>query len=169
MSNESNTALSSTSYFWLHLAMLASGIAGLALAHRVADWTRDGSSIDVMTRTSVTAVVSLVVVARATFVLVSAASSDAHRVFRARHLLACAVLLLLPAVGTTAALLFGAPLEQLLSHGQITGGDIADVATGVAAVICGVGALMALVGSWDARHAERHWHRSLHLPHRREP
>lgn len=167
MSTEPRSALSSTRYFWLHLALLACGIGGLVLAHRVASWQRDGSGIDTVAGTSAVAIVSLGVVARSVFVIVSTASSDAHRVFRSRHLFTCAVLLLVPASATTAALVLGAPLEQLLSHGRITGGDIADVATGFAAVICAVGALTALVGSWDARHAERHWHHSLHLPHRR--
>ncbi len=60
------------------------------------------------------------------------------------------------------------PFDKLFAHGRITGEDIVDVGMVTAALSCLVGAGVALAGAWDRMHAERHWHRSLHLHGRRQ-
>ena len=167
MSTEPNPDPLRKHSFWLQLALLGTGMAGLFLSQRSTTWYDDGSTRSALLQTVALVLASLALIARSTYVIVTSALSDAYRVFRARHLLACAVVLLAAAVVLTGSLIMRGPLGELLARGRITGSDIADVATGAAAIICGVGALSALVGSWDAAHEERDWHRSLHFPHRR--
>lgn len=167
MSTEPSNVLRRKHSFWLQLVLLSTGIAGLWLSHRSATWYGDSSTRNAVLQTSAIVLVSLAVVARTTQVIVTSAHSDAYRVFRARHLLTCGAVLLGTAILLTGSLILREPLGRLLSRGRVTGGDIADVATGAAAVVCGVGAVVALVGAWDAAREERHWYRSLHSHHRR--
>jgi hypothetical protein len=170
MSTKTTTTLRSpTRYFWLQLVALVAGLASLLLAHHL---TRqlDGSTAGSTFATVVVMLVvtlSLAVVWRAVHVIVTSAFSDAYRVFRSRHLLACGALLSFVAAAEAAALIRRGPFGKFFAHGRITGEVIVDVATVVAAVVCLVGAGVALTGAWERMHEERDWHRTLHL-HRRQ-
>ena len=60
------------------------------------------------------------------------------------------------------------PFDKLFAHGRITAEDIVDVGIVIAAFVCWVGAGVAITGAWDTLHAERNWHRTMHLRgHRR--
>lgn len=170
MATGTTTDLASTSYLGVQLAMLATGLGTLLVAHTVARGTNDA----VTGATPATVIVllpavllALAAVARSTFVIVTSGHSDAHRVFRCRHLFTTATLLLVVAVAAAAGLVVHDPFDKLFSHGRITGEDIVDVSILIAALICMFGAGVAFTGAWDRLHAERHWHRSLHLYSRR--
>jgi hypothetical protein len=168
---EPTTALSPTRYFWLQLAVLTAGFGVLVVVHEITRRMHDGPTSPTLVMAAVVMVsvsASLVAVARSTYVIVTAAFSDAHRVFRSRHLLLCAVLLLaVTAIGAGTVIVHD-PFDKLFAHGRITGEDITDVGIVLAAVVCGVGAGVALTGAWDTLHEERHWYRSVHLRgHRR--
>jgi len=152
---EPSAELSRKRYFWVQLALLVAGIVGLRLSHQVATM---GSA----TRWTAALVAgSLIAVARSTYVIVASAFSDAYRVFRFRHLLACGALLGSAAVVVGSLVMHG-QFDRLLAHGRITGEDIADLGSVVATFACVFGAVCASVGAWDALHEERHWDRSLH-------
>jgi hypothetical protein len=171
MSVEPTAQLSPTRYFWLQLAALTAGFGVLVVVHEITRRMHDGRTgpSPVMAAVVIVSVsASLAVVARSTYVIVTAAFSDAYRVFRSRHLLLCAVLLLAVTVVAVGAVMVHDPFDKLFAHGRITGEDIADVGIVFAAVVCGVGAGVALTGAWDTLHEERHWYRSMHLRgHRR--
>ena len=148
------------------LSLLTAGVCGLWLVHHLP------ASIDVAGRsatisTAVVVAVAVAAIGRGTQVSVTRGFSDLHRVFRSRHLLACAAVLsvagflaVLPAATTR-------PFSHLFAYGQITGEELADVGSLTGAMICTVAAIVTAVGSWDASHDERHWHRSLGAGDRR--
>jgi hypothetical protein len=100
-------------------------------------------------------------------VIVTSAFSDAYRVFRARHLAFCAALLLGLGAVTAAVMVLHDPYDKLFAHGMITAEDIVDAGAVIAALVCWVGAGVAITGAWDASRAERNWHHTLHLYSRR--
>jgi hypothetical protein len=155
---ETTTDVSPTRYFWLQLGALAAGLGLLVLAHHVTRWR------DVTVVVVAMALTSLAVVARTVQLMVAAAFSDAHRIFRTRHLLACATLLFVVAAGTAGVVLVRGPFGKLFAHGRIGGEDVVDVAGFGAAVVCMVGAGVALSGAWERMHVERDWMRTLHRP-----
>ncbi len=161
--------MASTRYFWMQLTALAAGLGGLFLAHHVTrrlDESAAGTTF--VTALAMLAVMaSLGVIARAVYVIVTSAFSDAHRVFRTRHLIACAALLFVVALGEAGVMFWRGPFDNLFAHGSFTGEDIVDVATAVATVVCIVGAVVASIGAWDRMHEERNWHLTLHLHSRR--
>lgn len=168
MSTEPTTGVSPTRYFWLQLAALGAGFAALFLAHDVVR-RQEVSPAGTTFSTAVVIVVAsaaLAVVGRAVYVIVASAFSDAHRVFRTRHLLVCGMLLSVVSVGGIGALIAHDPFDKLFAHGMITGEDIIDAATAIASGACMVGAGVAAIGAWDRSHEERNWHRTLY-PHSR--
>jgi len=167
---EPTTAVSPTRYFWIQLAALGAGLGGLCLAHLVAQRLADSGSGSTFTRamTMLLVAASLGVVVRAVYVIVTSAFSDAHRVFRTRHLMACGALLFVAAACAVGALVAWGPFDTLFAHGSFTGEDIVEMAAVVATVVCMVGAGAASIGAWDMMHEERNWHRTLLLhSHRR--
>lgn len=168
MSMEPTTEVSPTRYFWLQLAALGAGLGVLFLAARVTSQLDDSGGATFSTAVvMLVASIALAVVGRAVYVIVTSAFSDAYRVFRTRHLVVCGAILFVIAVGATGALVARGPYEKLFAHGRITGEDIVDTATAVAAVVCMVGAGVASIGAWDRMHEERNWHRTLHRHNRR--
>jgi len=167
MSTEPNADRFRKHSFWLQLTLLAAGIGVLWLSQRSATWHADASTRRAVLQTSAVVLVSLAAVARSTYVMVTSALSDAYRVFRSRHLLAVALVLLGTAIVVTGSLVMGDPFAEFFAHGHITSGAVAGVGSGAIALVCGVGALVALVGAWEAVREEKHWYRSLHLHHRR--
>ncbi len=143
------THFSGQRYFWVHLALLGAGTVGLCLAHRMAATSRP--------LTIGFAAVSLLIVGRAVGTIVNGGFSDAYRVFRARHLLACSIALLASTVLTVGPLVADEPFGRLFAHGRITAAEFADVGSMVAVVTCAVGAVVTSHGAWDARRDERHW------------
>jgi hypothetical protein len=171
MATGSTTELSSTRYLGVQLATLGTGLGTLLVAHTI---TR-GMNDSVTGATPTTVIVLLLViplaltaVARSTFVIVTSGHSDAHRIFRCRHLFATGALLLAVGGAIIASMVVHDPFDKLFAHGRITGEDIVDVGLVAAGLICMFGAGVAFTGAWDRLHAERHWHRSLHLYGRRQ-
>ena len=169
MSTETTNLRSPTSYFWPQLAALAAGLGALFLAHHVTRRLDDSAAGTTFTTAVLILVISLslAVIWRAVHVIVTSAFSDAYRVFRSRHLLACGGLLLFVAAAEAGTVIQRGPFDKFFAHGRITGEVIVDVATVVAALVCMVGAGVALTGAWDRRYEERNWHRTLHLYSRR--
>jgi hypothetical protein len=166
MSMEPTTERSPTRYVWLQLVMLSAGIGALVVAHTITRRMTDaatGATLPTLAALLVVLPLALGAVARSTYVLVTSGFSDAYRIFRSRHLFTSGALLF--AIGTAAAvsMVVHDPFEKLFAHGRITGEDIVDVGIVIAALTCLVGAGVAFTGAWDRLHAERHWHRSLHL------
>jgi hypothetical protein len=162
MPTESSKRLSRKHYFWLQLAQASTGLVGLWLSHRIARWGDDNtSSRNVALVTAALVGASLAAVGRSTQIMVTSAFSDSYRVFRSGHLLACSVVLFAGSAFAASSVVHE-PFARLLSYGQITGEEIADVGTMVAVAICTVGAVVTAVGAWDCFQDERHWHRSLH-------
>ena len=171
MATGTTTELSSTRYFGLQLATLGTGLGALVVAHTITRETNDS----VTGATPTTAIVLLLViplalaaVARSTYVIVTSGHSDAHRIFRSRHLFTTGALLLAVGAAIAASMVVHDPFDKLFAHGRITGEDLVDVGLVAAALICLFGAGVAFTGAWDRLHAERHWHRSLHLHGRRQ-
>ncbi len=169
MLTETTTPVSPTRYFWLQLIALAAGLGTLLLAQRVTGRLDDSTASTTFTTVAVMLVAagSVAVVARAVYVIVTSAFSDAYRVFRTRHLLVCGSLLLAVAASEAGLLLWRGPFDSFFAHGRITGEVIIEVATVMAALVCMVGSGVALTGAWERRHVERNWHRTLHLYSRR--
>jgi len=169
MSMELTTAVSPTRYFWIQLVALGAGLGGLCLAHLVAQRLADSGGGTTFTRamTMLLVTASLGVVIRAVYVIVTAAFSEAHRVFRTRHLMACGALLFVAAAVAAGALIAWGPFDTLFAHGRFTGEDIVEMAAVVATVVCMVGAGAASIGAWDMMQEERNWHRTLLLHSRR--
>lgn len=160
MTSEPRIQLSGTSYVWLQAGLLTVGVAGLWISHYIGTWY-DASAPGVTFTVSVAVAGSVGVVGRATRVIVNSAFSDFYRVFRSRHLLACSVLLLAAAIAVTVPLIIHTPFGELFAHGAITSGEVADLGSACAIVICTIGAVVAATGAWDVLHDERHWYRSL--------
>jgi hypothetical protein len=166
---EPTATLSPTRYFWLRLLLLAAGFGALVAAHGFARRLDDSvaRSRPAMTVVIVVAVASVAIVARSVHVIVTSAFSDAYRVFRARHLFFCFTLLFAGGAVAAGAMVLHHPFDKLFAHGQITGEDVVDVGIVIAALVCWVGAGVAITGAWDAVRAERNWHHTLHLYSRR--
>lgn len=162
-STESGNRLSGTRYFWLQLVHLGAGIFGLWLAHQIA-MSGEATRRSVTLWTAGLVAVSLAMVGRAVRIIVNSAFSDSHRVFHCRHLVACSLVLFAGAALVIGPLLVHEPFERLVAHGRITAGEVADIASLLAATMCTVGAVVTSLGAWDARHDERHWYRSVHGP-----
>jgi hypothetical protein len=165
----SPTELSPTRYFWLRLALLGAGLGVLVLTHRVTGQLDDSVATDTSAVIGglVVVALALALVARSAHVIVTSAFSDAYRVFRARHLAVCAALLLGIGALTAAMMVVHDPFDKLFAHGRITAEDIVDAGIVTAALVCWIGAGVAITGAWDASRAERNWHRTLHLYSRR--
>lgn len=141
----------------------------MLLAHHVTrrlDDPADGTAFATAVSILVVAA-TLGIVARAVYVIVTSAFSDSYRVFRARHLTLCTVLLFAVAAGQAGMVFWRGPFDTLFAYGRIAPGDLVDAATVIAAVVCMVGAGVASIGAWDRMHEERNWHRTLHLHSRR--
>jgi hypothetical protein len=169
MATREPSELSRTRYFWLRLVLLGAGLGVLALTHHVAE--RLDTSVAagrgaVMGGLGAVAL-ALALAARSVHVIVTSAFSDAYRVFRARHLAFCAALLFGIGALTTTVMVAHDPYDKLFAHGRITAEDIVDAGVVIAALVCWVGAGVAITGAWDASRAERNWHRTLHLYSRR--
>lgn len=158
MPTETITDASPTRYFWRWLAALVAALGVLLLAHRLGGRTGVASLV---------ALAALGLVGRAVHVIVTSAFSDAHRIFRTRHLLTCAALLSVVGAGEAVLVLDRGPFGKLFAHGTITGADVVDIVTLIAALVCLVGAGVALAGALERMHVERNWHRTLHLHSRR--
>jgi hypothetical protein len=153
--------VSPTRYFWAQLGVLGAGFTALFLARDVA-WRLDGPVARADTATALTLAVvaaALAAVGRAVYVIVTAGFSDAHRVFRSRHLLMCGVLLAAVALGAAGAVFARGPFGELFAYGMITGEDIVDAGTFGATLVCLVGAGVAASGAWDRMRIERNWSR----------
>jgi len=169
MSTKPTSELSPTTYFWLRLALLGAGLGVLVLTHRVTAQLDDPAATGrrAVIGGLVVVALALALVARSVQVIVTSAFSDAYRVFRARHLAFCASLLLGIGAVTAAVMVVHDPFDKLFAHGRITAEDIVDASVVIAALVCWVGAGVAITGAWDASHAERNWHHTLHLYSRR--
>lgn len=141
------TSIEPRSERWHQLIQLALGLAGIWLGYEIATWASDPGTISVRLWTLAVVVFGLVQVGRAVSRFVVSVSSRQARVFRCRHLAACGVGLLAAAVALVALLLARGPLSSMLSHGSITGTDIADVGFVVAAGFCLVGAITAFTAA----------------------
>jgi hypothetical protein len=159
-------AISPTGYVRVHVMSLAAGFGTLFAAREFARWLNDpvGSGALRSLWISVPIVVSAVLVWRTVHVIVSSAFSDAHRVFRTRHLGVCALLLFVLAGGAAGAVFARGPFDTLLAHGVLTGEAIADAAILVSTVVCLLGGTVAASGAWERRNLERDWHRALDCP-----
>jgi hypothetical protein len=169
MYTETTTAVSPTRYFWLQLTALAAGLGALFFAHHVTRRLEDSTASTTFATVVVILVTagSLALIGRAVYVIVTSAFSDAYRVFRTRHLLFCGALLFAVAASEAWLLIWRGPFDKFFAHGKITGEVIVEVSTVLAALVCMVGAGVALTGAWERRHVERNWHRTLHLYSRR--
>jgi hypothetical protein len=169
MSMKPTSDLSPTRYFWLRLALLGAGLGVVALTHRVAGRLDDSvaSGRSAMAAVFLIVALSVAVVGRSVHVIVVSAFSDAYRVFRARHLAVCAALLLGIGALTAIVMVVHDPFDKLFAYGRVTAEDIVDAGVVIAALVCLVGAGVAITGAWDASHAERNWHHTLHLHSRR--
>lgn len=161
--------LSRTRYFWLRLILLGVGLGVLVLSHRVTEQLDASVAAD---RGAVigglgAVALALTLAARSVHVIVTSAFSDAYRVFRARHLAFCATLLFGIGALAATAMVMHDPYDKLFARGSITAEDIVDSGVMIVALVCWVGAGVAITGAWDASRAERNWHRTLHLHSRR--
>jgi hypothetical protein len=161
MPSSSSNRLSGKHYFWLYLGLASAGLTGLRLSHQIAGWSEGPSSRSMALETAAAVAVSLAILCRATLVIVTSAFSDKYRVFHSRHLFACSLVLFAGAAFAVGPAVHE-PFARLFSHGRITGGEIADIGSTVAAAICTVGAVVTAMGAWDAFGDERHWQRSVH-------
>ena len=159
MSTGPSARLFGRQHFWVRLVLLVVGIGGLRLSHQIASGTTTS-------RTAALVAVALAAVVWSTWAIVVSALSGAYRVFRSRHLLVCAALLGSAAVMISSLVVHG-PFDRLFAHGRITGEDVADFGSVLAAFVCAVGTAIAATGAWEAMSEERHWHRSPypHNPH----
>jgi hypothetical protein len=147
---------SPTRYVWRWLTAMAGGLGALLVAD------------DRVGRLHVVGVLvvaaAVAIVGRSVHVIVTQAFSDARRVFRARHLAACAAVLLATGAFVTVFVVAGEPFRHVFAHGHVTGADLVDAAMVVTALVSLVGAGVAATGAWDARQLERNWYRALPAP-----
>lgn len=151
--------LSGTRYFRLQLLMLGAGLGVLWLAHAIAAADTNPTRPDI--GNSALVVLAAAMIGRASQVLAYSAFSESYRVFRARHLLGCSILLVATATVAVAPLLLHEPFARFFAYGRITGGEIADLGSIAGLMVCLVAAAVTAIGAWDARHDERHWYRAL--------
>ena len=156
---------SPTRYVWTQLATLAAGIGVLVVAHQIAHRVGDpakGADARALIVSIVVVSAAVASMARANYVIVTSGFSEAHRVFRARHLFACATLLFVVASITLGWVIAHDAFRGFFAHGRVTGEDVVDVGLLAASLISMVGAGSALSGSWDSLDEERHWSRHLY-------
>ena len=151
------TAIESRAERWRQLLQLALGLAAIWLGYEITTWASDPGTRNVRLWTLAVVVFGLAQVGRAVAHFVVSISARQARVFRCWHLTSCGVGLLAVAVGLVTLLLIRGPLTDLLAHGTITGGDIADVGFVVAAGFCLVGALTAVVAAVAEFRSQRAW------------
>jgi hypothetical protein len=159
VSAETPPAVSSTHYLRSQLAVLVAGVGALIVGHHVVrQLDGSGSGSAVMTKLLIVALMSSVaLVGRAVYVIVTSAFSDAYRVFRSRHLLFCGAMLFAMAAAQTGAMVERGSFGTLFAYGRMTGQDIVDAATVLAALVCLFGAGVAFTGAWDRMQVERNW------------
>jgi hypothetical protein len=137
------TAIESRAERLRQLMQLALGLAGMWLAYEIATWADDPGTTSVRLWTLAVVVFGLAQIGRAVSRFVVSVSARQARVFRCSHLVSCGVVLLAVAVALVTLLLRRGPLTDLLAHGGITGGDIADLGFVIAAGFCLAGGQMA--------------------------
>lgn len=142
---------------WRQLEQLALGGAAIWLGYEIATWARDPDTVSVRVWTSVVVLFGLYHVGRAVSRFVVSVSSRQARVFRCRHLAVCGICLLAVVAALVSVLLDRGPLSSVLSHGSITGRDIADLGFVVAAGFCLVGAITAFVAAFAEFRSEHAW------------
>lgn len=142
---------------WHQLAQLAVGVGAIWLGHETASWASDPAKPSVRLWTLAVVVFGVIQVGRAMSRFFLSVSSRQARIFRCRHLAACGVCLLVVVVALTSSLLARGPLLGVLSHGSITGTDIADVGFVLAAGLCLVGAITAFIAAFEHFRSQRAW------------
>ena len=167
MRTQTTTTRSAPGRQWSPPLMLAGATGALVSAHElVAD--RSAGSGGPPFAIALGVAVALAAVTRAIYVIVTTASSDTFRVFRAPHLFLRAAALFAIGAAVAVVMVIHEPFGDFFSHARISGETIVDVGILVAAALFLVGAGAAFSAAWEARHDERNWHRSLHLHgHRR--
>jgi hypothetical protein len=153
------TSIESRVERWRQLVQLAQGLAAVWLGHEIATWADDPATTSVRLWTSTVVLFGLFGVGRALSQFIVSVSSRQAQVFRCQHLAACGVCLLGVTVALVSVLLARGPLGSVLSHGSITGRDIADVGFVIAAGFCGVGALTAFIAAFAELRSEHAWRR----------
>jgi hypothetical protein len=165
MTTEAITDVSPTVSFLVHVAGLGAGLGALVVAHEVIR-RQDDPAATATAATLVLVMLGVAGVGRAVHAIISSASSDARRVFRARHLMVCGALLYFVTGGIAGALIapgaFGSPLQRGVGSETIVG-----VGALAAALVCLVGAGFATARAAERFPAERNWQRALHEQHSR--
>jgi hypothetical protein len=151
------TSIEPRSERWHQLLQLALGVAAICLSHEIATWASDPATVSVRLWTSAVVLFGLSQIGLAVSRFVVSVSSRQVRVFQCRHLAVCGVCLLTVVVALVSLLVVRGPLGTLLSHGNITGRDIADVGFVVAAGFCLVGAIIAFVAAFAEFRSEHAW------------
>lgn len=151
------TSLESRTERWRQLWLLALGLASIWLGHEISTWADDPSEAGVRLWTTVVVLFGLVQIGRAVSQFVNSVSSRQARVFAWRHLAACGTTMLTVVVALVSMLLIRGPLGSLLSHGTLTGKDIADIGFVIAAGLCLVGAITAFIAAAVEFREEHNW------------
>ncbi len=151
------TSIEPRSERWHQLTQLAVGVGAVWLGHETASWASDPAKPSVRLWTLAVVLFGVVQVGRAVSRFILSVSSRQARIFRCRHLAACGVCLLAVVVALISFLLARGPLRGVLSHGSITGGDIADVGFVIGAGFCLVGAITAFIAAFEHFRLERAW------------
>jgi xanthine/uracil permease len=146
---------------WRQFGMLGIGVVVLWAAHDIASWPRDASSMQVLVWTGSVTALAVGLVAAATIGFMDSVEHARARLFRWRHLLAWGLTDVVVGGALAALLVTRNPFGRLLAHGKITGSDVVDLGHLVAAGLCLVGALIALLAARDSFFDERRWH--VHL------
>jgi hypothetical protein len=142
---------------WRQLGQLAQGATAIWLGYEIATWAEDSATTSVRLWTLAVVLFGLLQVGRAVSRFIISVSSRQAQVFRCRHHVACGVCLLGLTVALVSVLLAHGPLGSVLSHGSITGRDIADVGFVMAAGFCLLGAITAFIAAFFEFHAEHAW------------
>lgn len=151
------TVLESRTERWRQLRLLVLGLASVWLGHEASTWASDPSAASVRLWATAVVLFGLVQVGRAVSQFVNSVSSRQSRVFAWRHLATCGTGLLVVVVALTSTLLIRGPLGTLLSHGTLTGEDIADIGFVIAAGLCLVGAITAFIAAVVEFREEHNW------------
>jgi hypothetical protein len=142
---------------WHQLVQLVLGAAAIWLGYEIATWADDPATTSVRLWTSAVVLFGLLQVARAVSRFIISVSSRQAQVFGCRHHVACGVCLLGVTVALVSLLLVRGPLASVLSHGSLTGRDIADVGFVIAAGFCLAGAITAFIAAFFEFRAEHAW------------
>ena len=153
--------LESRSTRWRQFGALGLGVIGLWAAHDIARWPRDASTSQVLVWTGSVTGVAVGMIAVATIGFVDSVEHARSHLFRWRHLLVWGLTDVVVGVVLAVLLVTRGPFGELLAHGKITGPDLADLGYLVAAGLCLVGALIALLAARDSYFDERRWHHHL--------